>query len=316
VLLRVLRGSAPAGLRGMDAVGPRGLVRPLLPFRHAELLAHAAAAGLPVTRDPSNADPRHLRGWVRSVLLPVIAERLGEEGIDALRSVARHAAREQEAWDAVLDRLPGLALTVSDGAFEVARDVLGGYDNVLAGRILRAAARRAGLGLTPAAAERLARFASRAASGRWLAMAEGVAPQAAFDTLIVSRDVVPPASRALAGTAGEVAFGRYVLAWRREPAPATVPRASWTTWVARGGGEEPLAVRPVRAGDRVVPIGGSGRRKVTRLLMEARVPRAARLAYPVVTSGGEVAWIPGVCRAAARLPDPGMEAVRIDARAG
>src|SRR5207249_137128 len=37
ILLRVLRGSGPAGLAGMPARGRGGLVRPLLPFTRAEL---------------------------------------------------------------------------------------------------------------------------------------------------------------------------------------------------------------------------------------------------------------------------------------
>jgi len=170
VLLRVLRGSGPAGLSGMEAVGARGLVRPLLPFRHAELVAHAERAGLEIFHDPSNADPRHTRAWIRTVLRPVIEERIGQEAGNALLGVAAHAARDLDAWDAVLDRLPGLDLAVSEGRFEVARSALGGYDNVLAGRVLRAAARRARLRLTPAEAARLARFASRAASGRALVL--------------------------------------------------------------------------------------------------------------------------------------------------
>ena len=312
VLLRVLRGSAPVGLKGIDAAGPRGLVRPLLPFRHAELLAHAVSAGLPVFHDPSNDEPRHLRGWVRTVLRPALEERLGPEAGEAVLSIARHAAQEVRAWDAVLDLLPGLNLSVSEGAFEVARNVLGGYDNVLAERILRAAAGRAGLRLVPGEARRLARFASRAASGRGVPLGDGITSQTAFDSLIVSRAAKLPAARTLVGAAGEVAFGPLVLAWRSETAPADVPRSGWTTWLPAGS----LGVRVSRPGDRVLPVGGVGRRKVTRLLMEARVPRSARAMYPVVTSGGEVVWLPGVCRAAARIPRPGVEAVRIDARAG
>lgn len=149
VLLRVLRGSGPAGLKGIDAAGARGLVRPLLPFRHAELVAHAAAAGLPVFQDPGNADRRHLRNWVRSELRPMLESRVGADAGDVILAVARHASRDVRAWDAVLDVLPGLDLVASDGRFEVARRVLGGYDNVLAGRVLRAAARRAGVRLGP-----------------------------------------------------------------------------------------------------------------------------------------------------------------------
>ena len=312
VLLRVLRGSGPAGLAGIGAAGPRGLVRPLLPFHHRELLAHAERAGLEVFEDPANADPRHTRAWIRSVLLPVIEQRLGAEAGAALLAAAGHAARDLGAWDAVLDRLPGLELAASEGRFEVARSVLGGYDNALAARVLRAAARRAELRLTPAEAARLAAFACRSPSGRVLVLAGGVASEAAFDRLVVTRHAAVCEPRALEAAGGEARFGPLVLAWRSERAPETVPRGGWTTWLEAGA----LTVRASRAGDRVLPVGGVGRRRVTRLLMEARVPRSTRAAYPVVTSGDEVVWLPGVCRAAARIPRPGTEAVRIDARAG
>ncbi len=312
VVLRVLRGSAPAGLRGIVARGPRGLVRPLLPFFHAELLAHAERAGLRVAHDPANRDPRHLRSWVRTVLLPLVAERLGADAGRALLELARHAGREVRAWDAVLDCLPGLALRATDGRLEVARAALRGYDNVLGSRILRAAAARAGVHLAPATASRLARFAGRAASGRRLALGGGLVAEAAFDSLVVGRGYPVPDTLALEGAGGEAAFGSCSLAWRSEPAPATLPRGGWTTWLAVGG----LVVRGPQAGDTIMPIGGVGRRKVSRLLMEARVPRSRRAAYPVVVSGDDVVWIPGVCRSAERIPEPGREAVRIDARAG
>jgi tRNA(Ile)-lysidine synthase len=312
VLLRVLRGSGPSGLRGIEAAGPRGLVRPLLPFRHAELLAHAGAAGLPVVEDPTNADPRHLRAWVRSVLRPTIEARLGPGIGESVLTLARHAARDARAWDAVVDLLPGLNVSVADGRLQVARGTLSGYDNVLAARILRAAARRAGLHVTPRAASRAVRFAAGAESGRRLPLGDGVACEVAFDSLLFTRLAPAPAARRLDPAGGEASFGRFLLAWRSESAPVTVPRIGWTTWLPAG----PLEVRAVCAGDRMVPIGGVGRRKVTRLLMDARVPRGDRAAYPVVISGGLVAWVPGICRAAARLAAPGTEAVRIDARAG
>ncbi len=316
VLQRVLRGSAPPGLKGIPARGARGLVRPLLPFSKAELAAHARAAGLPVFEDPSNVDPRHVRGWVRTVLRPAIEARLGTAAGDAILSLARHAGREARAWDLVLEQLPALALEVRKGRFEVARPALGGYDNVLAGRILRAAARRAGMPLGPTAAARLARFAARAASGRRMALGAGVSAEAAFDRLVVERRAgkrsEPGGGFGQRGDAGEVVFGRFTLAWRRDRAPATLPRRGWTTWLPSGR----LAVRALQPGDRVLPLGGVGRRRAVRLLMEARVPRTDRARWPVVTSGGAVVWIPGICRAGSRVPEPGASAVRIDARAG
>jgi len=242
----------------------------------------------------------------------MVAERLGPEATHALLGLGRHAAREVRAWDAVLDLLPGLGLQWSEGRFEVARAALRGYDNVLAGRILRAAAGRAGLHLAPAASSRLARFAGQAASGRRLALGSGLVAEAAFESLVVGRSVPAPAPVTIDAVSGEAPFGPLSVAWRSEPAPATVPRGGWTTWIVPGR----LVMRVPRAGDSVAPLGGVGHRKVARLLMEARVPRSERAAYPIVASGEDVLWIPGICRSATGIPDPGREAVRIDARAG
>jgi tRNA(Ile)-lysidine synthase len=57
------------------------------------------------------------------------------------------------------------------------------------------------------------------------------------------------------------------------------------------------------AGDRIRLPGGT--KKVKKLLLEARIPRAERSRVPlVVDADGDVLWIPGVARAAREGPDP------------
>ncbi|HEX7023589.1 MAG TPA: tRNA lysidine(34) synthetase TilS, partial [Gemmatimonadales bacterium] len=70
--------------------------------------------------------------------------------------------------------------------------------------------------------------------------------------------------------------------------------------------------RPWRAGDRIRPLGGTGRRLVVRCMQDAGVPRSRRAGWPVVVADGVVVWVPGVCRGAERLPAPGAAATRID----
>src|SRR5256885_11044905 len=149
ILLRLLRGSGPAGLAGMPARARGGLVRPLLAFTHHDLVEHVAARGLPVHHDPANRDPRHLRSWVRTVLLPLVSARLGAGARDDLARAGRAAALERRAWDRVLRHLPDLELRLHEDGFDVARVVVAGYDDALAVAVLRAAAPRAGLVLGP-----------------------------------------------------------------------------------------------------------------------------------------------------------------------
>jgi tRNA(Ile)-lysidine synthase len=154
---------------------------------------------------------------------------------------------------------------------------------------------------------------ARRPSGRRLSLGGEWWAEVAFDRVRVSRaDAV--------GEVGEVVevgeekewgradFGAFHVEWSSEPAPERLARGDWTTWIAGGDWE----VRPFRPGDRLVPLGGVGRRPVRRMLMEARVPRGDRAGYPVVARGETILWVPGICRSAADLPQPGTRAVRVD----
>jgi tRNA(Ile)-lysidine synthase len=313
ILLRVLRGSGPAGLAGMRPRGARGLVRPLLPFGRAELARYAVDRALPVHDDPANRDPRHLRSWVRAVLVPLLVERLGERVADDVLRLGRHAARDRRAWDGVLQLLPGLDVRVSGSGFDVARGALARYDDAVAVEVLRAASRRSGFVLGARHARALVALA-RGQSGHRVELGDGRAAEAVFERLVVAPEVTvaaavsPPAPVAPAGREGTLRFGPFRVEWRPEPAPAEVQRQGWRTWIAAGE----WAVRAWASGDRVAPLAGAGRREIRRLLAEARVPRRERGGWPVVTRGETILWVPGVCRGEAAVPEAGTEAVRLD----
>ncbi len=96
LLLALLRGSGVRGLGAMRAVSPLGpgyLVRPLLPFPRADLLAYAQARGLAWVEDPSNLDLDLDRNWLRHRLMPLLAERWPAAG----QTLARGAGHCAEA---------------------------------------------------------------------------------------------------------------------------------------------------------------------------------------------------------------------------
>ncbi len=310
VVLRALRGSAPAGLAGIVRRGRDGLVRPLLPFTHDELVAHAAARGLTAHSDPANADPRHLRSWVRTQLLPLLKDRLGARVTGDLRRLGRQAAADRRAWDRALELVPELGLQVSSTGFAVARGALLGYDETLAVALLRAAARRAGGGLVlgPARARRLVALARRP-SGRRLSLGGGWTAEVAFDRLRVARAMECAAERVVpAGERGSAVFGAFRIDWGPSTAPGRIDRGGWSTWLDGPGWE----LRTPATGDELLPLGGVGHRPLRRLLMEARVPRSERARYPVVARGETILWVPGICRSTDGVPAPGTKAVRLD----
>jgi tRNA(Ile)-lysidine synthase len=64
-----------------------------------------------------------------------------------------------------------------------------------------------------------------------------------------------------------------------------------------------LVARPPAPGDRIrLPAGGS--RKVQDVLVDAKVPREARAAVPLLVAGGEILWVAGVARGAGATIGP------------
>ncbi len=70
VLMRLMRGTGPLGLTGIEASTAHGIVRPLLCATADEVRRYALDQGIPTTDDATNRDPRHFRNRVRMTLLP------------------------------------------------------------------------------------------------------------------------------------------------------------------------------------------------------------------------------------------------------
>jgi tRNA(Ile)-lysidine synthase len=103
VLLQLLRGAGLPGLAAMPAVmqfGTAVLVRPLLAVPRAALRAWVQARGLTCVADPSNADDRFDRNFLRHQVLPAIVARWPGAARTVARS-ARHVAEAQELLDEV-----------------------------------------------------------------------------------------------------------------------------------------------------------------------------------------------------------------------
>jgi tRNA(Ile)-lysidine synthetase-like protein len=306
VLMRLLAGSGPAGLAGM-APQHGWVVRPLLGVRHALLAEYCEARGLPVWHDPANADPLHLRSWLRRDVLPAVAGRIPEV-VERLGRTARLARGDRDAWDAALGLLPGLACSAEPDGISVAAAPFAGYDSALSAAILGALGRRIGCPIGPRRAARLLELARSGGSGHWVPLGGACRGEVAFGRLRIVRPALSVSELELIAPAGEAPWGGWVVRWRRAPAPAAHQRRSMTAWFVA----DALRVRPARPGDRLRPVGGPGTRLLARCFQEAKIPRSRRAGWPVVSGDDAVVWVPGVSRADSLIPEPGVEALRVD----
>jgi tRNA(Ile)-lysidine synthase len=285
LLLRMLRGTGVRGLRGIIAFGPFGpgwLGRPLLDVTREELRAEAASRQLVWLEDPSNAEPRQDRNYLRLAVVPALrarwpaaahhAERLAEQASDAerlLEAVARDDANVlAEAW-----HVPRAALA----ALEPARQR----------NLLRYLLRTLGLGAPGARTiERLreALLESHAESRtrvRW----PGGEGRVYREALYLLAPLPPPSPR---GHAARIAAD---APWtgpegRVELTPAHAGPGLAQSWIERG-----LTLRFRGGGERFRPHGREHHHSLKHLFQEAGVVPWMRERVPLLYRGDELAAI-------------------------
>jgi len=108
VLMRILRGTGPAGLAGIPRVRGR-FARPFLALSRATTEAYVSERGLPTWDDPMNDDPALQRIRIRDVVLPSL--RSENPAVDeALIRLATASREWMEVIDAAAKRFSSLPI--------------------------------------------------------------------------------------------------------------------------------------------------------------------------------------------------------------
>ena len=146
LIMRLVRGSGPAGLAGMRserALAPGlTLARPFLDLRKDDLVAWCAEHGLAYLRDPSNADPRFARARLRRLMPLLEGEGLS---VERLARLAERAARDEAALRAIAeDALARLARPAPKDGIHIDGRGLVALPEAVALRVLDRALIRAG----------------------------------------------------------------------------------------------------------------------------------------------------------------------------
>ncbi len=311
VLMRFLEGSGPLGLAGMAEV--QGVwVHPLLAEGRADLADFLTERRVVPWNDPANTDDRHLRNWVRSTMLSAIAARLPRFEDNLL--AARDAFDEnRSAWEDIGSVLPGLDLVIESDGASVAADGLAGYSSAVVRGVLRSIGRRCDLAIGHRELDRMQALIRKGHTGQRVDLNGGAGAALSFGRLRLFRPVAHPECYdvSVPTTPGQMSLDGWQFEMAPSPGPAALERVSYSTWIPAGS---TTRIRNWRSGDRIRPLGGRGSRLVVRCMQDIKVSRHLRPSWPVVEIGGQVIWVPGVCRGDAAVPGPGTDAVRIDAR--
>lgn len=291
VLLQLLRGAGPRGTGAMPSVRSAGgqsgrltLARPLLGVSRSQLQDYALARGVAWVDDESNADTRLDRNFLRSHVLPLLAQRF--RGYRA--ALGRSAALFREASTLLDD------LAIIDG-----RDAMRG--DALDARVLRS--------LSEPRARNLLRWYLRdqgvaAPPARRLTEAVRQLRQAGDDlrmrVVLRGEDLCCDAGwlrlrpRAAAGEAAVTWHGEAVLSAPGGAGEVHFRHAHGAGISARSLAGRCVELRVRRGGERIRPDARRPRRTLKKLLQEHSIAPWQRARMPLLFCDEHLVWVPGI----------------------
>ena len=272
VLLRVLRGTGPAGLAGIPPARGR-FVRPLLALTRDAIEAYVAARALPTWDDPMNDELRLARVRVRRELLP----RLALENPQLPAALVR-LSRSAAEWLEVID-----GLAEPNARLPIACATLAALPAAVRKRAVALALERAGLTYDAAHLEAIDRAVTRPAHGTIRIDLPAARLARVYDRLEL--EILPPLGGAAAAQlpreeAAAGAGASRMPAAPVGPVPLTPPPG-------------PYLLRTWQRGDRMKLARLKGRsRKLSDLYIDAKIPRGVRASARVLirTTTGAIVW--------------------------
>lgn len=317
ILMHFLRGSGPAGLRGMQETSKLmgepdlWLLRPLLGVPRREIERYCDDYGLEPIRDESNTEPAFFRNRLRNVLLPEletynpqIRQRLLEMGSIFVAEEEVLSSLEEAAWVAAVLNETASLVTLNQKAWRE-------QPTALQRRLLRRAIAVLRPGLRDVSFRALESARLLALRGRTGSRAEllgGV-------TLLVNYEQITLYTSAADLSAGlpqtpdkraillpvpgqvELAGGWKLTAEWLESAAVEWDdiyhnRDPWSAYVSHDA-TETLIVRPRYPGEKMRPMGMDGERKLKEIMIDRKIPAHARSRWPVVATGDRAIWVVG-----------------------
>ena len=315
ILHRILRGTGMRGLAGIQMVRPLSpgseirIVRPLLHFPRSELRQYLLENNISFREDRSNRASEPMRNRIRNVLLPLIEQQINPQAREALLRLADQAHWLQEFFAETIDRtLESLVVSRTDQQLVLNADALARKSRLMQAEIVRTAYSSFGLGEQELGFIHLAgvlELVADSAGGRKAQLPGGMIVEKRYHQLILSlpseqprETIAPNVMVRVPGVTNLSVRGLQIECQVREASSEEIARLK-----SQGSRHQenvdfdavrlPLVVRSRAPGDRFMPLGAPGAKKISDFLADTRVDPRERTRINLLCDQLGPIWVIG-----------------------
>ena len=339
VLMHLLRGSGVPGLAGMKELATLGspldekgltVLRPLLEVTKEKIREYCQLRGISFRDDPANLSMRFTRNRIRHLLLPALKEynpRIGE----ALVRLAGNVSLEQDFLEVELAKVWSSVTCIKEEQVVLNRQVLATLHPLIQSLVLRRAyqelvgdtrrlhqahlkAMMGHIGAPPGKLLELPRGLRLLSTYTELLLGHNPHYPCPYPSLIGQHSLLLPSSSSHAPDERKTTeFPGWSVSIRAMSSPPeSLGDDPFTGWFDASALRDGAWVRTRLPGDRFLPAGMDGEKKLQDFMVNAKVPQHWRDHIPLLTCQSGIAWMVGYRIAEwARFKDDGRKGLEI-----
>jgi tRNA(Ile)-lysidine synthase len=315
ILMRIFRGTAVSGLAGIPVKRAEMYIRPLLNCARSDLIDYLKSRRLQVIQDPSNESSQFLRNRIRHNILPAIKRDVNPSVDKAILRLARAASRDSDLLGKMAAALHPDVSGKRQTSILLSR-LTNLHDSVMARVILRMllSISKPGANLEQSHLERLIKaLRQNKEETDWAMDLPGEIIAGVEKESFFIRHGQPETTKAYKTTVygpGQVILKdgtRLVFSVVESFDPEQLSPNQVV--FDMNSIDFPLVVRSFNPGDRLKSFGDSKTRKLSRILMDAKIPRHLRNQVPLVEKDGVILWVAGLRRSDSAIVTQNCKAI-------
>jgi len=292
VLMHIGDGCGIDGLKGIRTqIG--AIVRPLLPFSRAEIRDFARENNIDWMEDPSNNELRFRRNRYRHEIVAPWLE--AENGLlKAVNFLSSRAVEMDELIAFSAEKIADMVIRSSAGkSITLVADSLKSLPVLLQVGLIRKIADTSDQSWRRHRWNNLIDFIKNATTGRFLELTDGWVILRNREDFILTLDNTDQYQvKVKPGT--DTHCGNYILKWREVQAVKQFTDTPWSEYIdASFLKGKTLILRNWLPGDHFRPLGMGGTKKISDLLIDARVDRFQKAKQLILEADNEIIWVCG-----------------------
>ncbi|OEF95774.1 tRNA lysidine(34) synthetase TilS [Desulfuribacillus alkaliarsenatis] len=308
VLMRIIRGTSPAGLAGIEGRTKRDriiIIRPLLNIEKQQLEEYCVSAGITPRLDASNADNHYLRNKIRNCLLPQLTKEYNDNTKQALLNLSDLAREDDLYFQKIAEKEVKNVLVnvIANEQYHLNRYKMVNMHIALQRRVLLLILYylKKETRFQKKHIDSIIAWITAKESGGLMQLPAGILVSREAESIIIykEREELTPLKMQKLNLGKNLLSNGSIIELAVSICESGNRYKNTVNTVYFDKNELPagsLFCRSRKDGDRMTIFGMNGSKKVKDILIDAKVPSYEREQIPVVVSEDEILWLAGVRR--------------------